>query len=297
MSVLTPALLLGALSAPALACAVCSCGDPTLTTMGAEQPFAGRVRLALEATQRSDAVGAPGIDQVRILDQALTMSLAGSPSDRWQLAVALPLGRRVAEDVSLARTTVWSPGDLTTRARWVAWRGTRGRGSALAGLAGGLRLPTAPVARGPSGEMLPMSAQLGSGVVTTTLGAWAFRSAGAWSTYGSLEAWAPLPAPRRAGFESTPGLSARATIAGQWQPLMKAALRASLESRLDQPASLDGAPEPDTGGGILYSRLDLLLTPATDLVLQAGASLPTVQALQGHHVEGPAFALGVTLDL
>ncbi len=280
-------------------CAVCSCGDPTLTTMGAEQPFAGRLRLAVEATSRSDAVGAPGEDQVLLLDQALTGSVAWSPADRWQVALSVPVGRRTAEDVSLARTTVWAPGDAVVRTRWAALRGTPSRGSALAGLGGGLRLPTAPVVRRPDGTVLPMSAQLGTGTTTATLGGWGFRSVGAWSTYASAEGWVPVVAlsPPRDAFPSEPGLSGRATVAGQWQPLRWGAVRTSAEGRLDQPATLNGQDEPDTGGAVLFSRLDLLLTPQTDLVIQAGVSLPVVQALSGHHREGAALALGVTVDL
>jgi hypothetical protein len=52
------ALVVAALSArDAWACAMCGCGDPTLTTMGAEQPFAGRLRLSSELRYRSDAIG------------------------------------------------------------------------------------------------------------------------------------------------------------------------------------------------------------------------------------------------
>jgi len=33
---------------PARACAVCNCGDPTLTAVGVEQPYRNRVRAGLE---------------------------------------------------------------------------------------------------------------------------------------------------------------------------------------------------------------------------------------------------------
>jgi len=283
------------LTATAHACAVCACGDPTLTSMGAEQPFAGRRRLALEATSRTDAVGQAGVDQVQLRDDALTASLAVSPHDRWQLAVSVPVGRRIAEDVSLARTTVWSLGDATARARWVGVR-TAGQGSVLAGLGGGLRLPTAPVVRAPDGTPLAMSAQLGAGQPTAIFGGWGFASRGGWSTYGSVEGWQPVAAWTRAAFDSEPGRSARSTVALQWQPRVRVALRGSLEGRVDAVATLDGAPEPDTGGGIVFSRADLIVSPATDLVVQAGLSVPTVQALHGHHTEGVSAALGVTRD-
>ena len=38
--------------APVSACAVCGCGDATLTSMGAEAPYQGRLRVSLEARYR-----------------------------------------------------------------------------------------------------------------------------------------------------------------------------------------------------------------------------------------------------
>jgi hypothetical protein len=286
----------GALWAPtAEACAVCACGDPTLTSMGAEQPFAGRRRVAVELGSRSDAIGEEGVDRVLLRDDTWTTSLAWSPADRWQLAASMPVGRRTVEDVSLARTTVWSPGDLTLRGRWVGVRAMSAR-HWLAGLGGGARVPTAPVIRAPDGTVLPMSAQFGVGHPTGILGAWAFTSKGAWSSYASSEAWVPVLAVQREEFESQPGLSGRATVAAQWQPRNRVALRGSFESRLDAVATLDGEPEPDTGGGVVFSRADLIVSPKTDIVVQAGVSVPTIQRLRGFHVEGPSLALGVTHD-
>lgn len=295
MRTLLAAAVLLAVPRTAGACAVCSCGDPTLTSMGAEQPFAGRRRVAVEATSRTDAIGAPGVSQVFLRDDALTASVAWSPADRWQVAVSVPVGRRTVEDVSLARTTVWAPGDATVRGRWVAKRWA-GRGTTLAGLGTGVRLPTAPVIRAPDGTVLPMSAQLGAGHPVAMASTWGFRSRGAWSTYGSAEGWVPVLGLSRSEFVGTPGLSLRSTVAGQWQPRTRLALRGSVEARADQRATLAGTPEPDTGGVVVFTRADLIVSPTTDLIVQAGASVPTVQALYGDHVEGPSFALGVTRD-
>ena len=43
----------------ASACATCGCGDPTLTLMGAGQPFSGRLRLGAELRYRWDELGGP----------------------------------------------------------------------------------------------------------------------------------------------------------------------------------------------------------------------------------------------
>lgn len=288
-----------ALPRAAAACAVCACGDPTLTSMGAEQPLKGRLRVSLEGAHRTDTVGTAGIDQVALAEQTLTAGLAVSPADRWQVAVGLPVGRRVAQDASLARVTVLSLGDLTLRARWAAVRGQPTRGGALAGLSAGVRLPTAPVATAPGGDALPMSGQLGAGTTLVSGGLWGFLSGTVGALYASSAVALPVPPSLTAAFDSRPGASLRATAAAQLQPWTRLALRASLEGRADRPATMldTGRSEPDTGGAVLFSRADLLVAPATDWVLQAGVSVPTVQALRGDHVEGPVFALGVVRDL
>ena len=58
-----------ALSLPvgdAWACSTCGCGDLTLTVMGSEKPYAGRLRAALELRHRTDAVGRPGFNEQRL---------------------------------------------------------------------------------------------------------------------------------------------------------------------------------------------------------------------------------------
>lgn len=290
------ALLFGALGAApdARACAVCACGDPTLTAFGAEQPFAGRVRLSAELQARSDAVGQPGVSEVRIAEQLLAVGAAWAPHDRWQVGASLPVGRRVSEDASLARTTLYSTGDAELRARVVALRRHRGDGSALLSPTFGLRLPTAPVTVDAAGEALPMSAQLGGGSVAGLAGLQLLRTGRPWTVYAS--ATGLISAPSR--FPSTAGPSLRATANAQWQPGARAGLRAGVDARADRPARLaGGAAEPDTGGFIAFASGDVLISPVPDLSVRVGASIPFVQALTGFHEEGLAVTAGVAVDL
>lgn len=281
---------------PAAACAVCACGDPTLLTMGAELPFAGRTRASVELLSRTDRVGRPGIDQVILDEQSATLGLAYAPARRWVTALTVPVGRRVVTDANLARTTVWSPGDLGLRARAVAWSGA-GRGARAFGPSVGLRLPTAPVGRGPDGAPLSMSAQLGGGVLKGAVGAWGLWTRGAWSAWGSAEGEAPAPGGSWRGFAETPGPGLRATALAQWQPRLAAGLRAGFDARLDAPArDAGGRPARDTGGALAFARADLVWSPGTDWVVVAGGALPVWEALRGAHDEGPTLGLGLTRD-
>ncbi|HKO89712.1 MAG TPA: hypothetical protein VJU61_01085, partial [Polyangiaceae bacterium] len=58
------------------ACAACDSGDPTLTALGTEQPFAGRLRSALGLRYRTDAIGVPGVDEMNIRDLRADLSVA-----------------------------------------------------------------------------------------------------------------------------------------------------------------------------------------------------------------------------
>ncbi|MFP2933934.1 hypothetical protein ACLESO_54180, partial [Pyxidicoccus sp. 3LG] len=56
----------------AWACATCACGDPTLTSMGAEQPFSGRLRLSSTLRAWGHTVGREGEDALRCARPAWT---------------------------------------------------------------------------------------------------------------------------------------------------------------------------------------------------------------------------------
>ena len=60
-------------------------GDPTLTVMGTEQPFAGRFRVALRGRMRGDR-----LDDVTVLEGRTDVSLAWSPLP----SLSLCLGQR-----------------------------------------------------------------------------------------------------------------------------------------------------------------------------------------------------------
>lgn len=280
------------------ACAVCACGDPTLVVMGAEQPFAGRKRASVVLEHQTDAVGTPGVDQVTLTQTTATVGAAWSPTDRTQLAVTLPLSHREATDVTLATTEVWSPGDLTVRARFVELRRTHPRGATLAGVSGGLVLPTAPIARSPDGEALPLRAQLGTGHPAGIVGGWILHTRRPWSAYASSEVEFYGDTFYPDTYPSRPGPSVRATTMGQWQPRTWGGLRAGLEARIDaqQAVFTDAPPEPDTGGAIVFSRADVVASPTTDLLIQLSVSVPTVSTLRGNHQEGIVLAAGVTHD-
>src|SRR5690606_15993651 len=150
----------------AWACAACACGDPTLTTLGADQPFEGRLRAAtlLRAWGYSDGVSHGDYGELR-----MDLAAAYSPLSWLTVGAQVPLQMRGGlggteghayglGDISLTgRATVFR--DRPIASRWIV--------SALAGAV----LPTA-TARGASGadaHHSPLS--LGEGAFSPLVGA------------------------------------------------------------------------------------------------------------------------------
>ena len=100
--VCTVSCVLGA-TQRARACAMCETGDPTLVVMGAQQPYEGRLRMALALQYRTDAIGRPGTDRIELNEQRVTLSVAYAPIAWLMLSGSVPMIRRQLTDVVLAQ--------------------------------------------------------------------------------------------------------------------------------------------------------------------------------------------------
>jgi hypothetical protein len=298
-ALLPPAWLLvacGLLAEPssARACATCACGDPTLTVMGAQQPYANRFRPSLEFQYRTDAVGEAGVDRVELREQRLTLGVAYAPLEWLMLSATLPLLWRTVTDVSLAETSLFSPGDLELRSRIYFWRDREFAPRHLLAAVAGLQLPTAPLDQEASGEYLEPELQGGTGAFQPVLGASYSFFADPWSVYASELAYIPFHS--RADWHN--GAAWRGSHVVQYQFVdwfaarFGANFRWEMRTRRDQPPD----PEPDTGGFVLFLMPSVVLSPVTDLVINIDLQLPVVNALFGDHDEGPLFAVAVAYD-
>lgn len=275
-----------------LACASCSCGDPTLTVMGAEQPFAGRLRASLEARYRGDAMGEPGVTEVTLRELRTDLALAYAPTRNLQLSLTAPLLLRQATYVNLGQDRVTSLGDVELRARTLLFRDRNFAPRHLVELRAGLKVPTAPQLHNDQDQALSSNVQPGTGSFDPLLGLSYAHFRAPWSGYVSLIGALPL-----GGYDGmTPGASLKSTLAVQYQPLNLLSFRAGLDSRLDGVSTQHGLAEPDTGGFISFATAGLLLSPTQDLVVHAGVAWPVVQALLGYHRETPLASIGVTRD-
>jgi hypothetical protein len=287
-------LLVVAEAEVALACPACSCGNPTLTTMGIDQPFADRVRVGLSG--RAWAVSQPeGRSQQQVRELRFDLSASWAPSPWLQLYVNLPLQLRELESANLARQRAVGPGAVDVSARVVVLRERRMRPRYLVGASVGLQLPSSPVIVDRGGVPLDVDAQL-------SLGGWTPHGAvsmlsflsSRWALFGSAGVELPFGAPRL-GVQGAPSLTA--LVAAQVQPAPWLAARLGMEGRYDTPRLVGGKRDDIGAGPSLFAAPDLLLTLGSQWVLQAGVRWPVASALGGAVQPGPVVLVAVVTDV
>jgi hypothetical protein len=276
----------------ALACATCGCGDPTLTGLGMEQPFAGRLRSALELSYRTDSIGEPGRDQLVLREARADASLAWAPLDTLFLIAMVPSIYRHAFDATLARADTWGIGDVELRAKWFAFRDRTFAPRWLLAAVGGVKLPTAAWQSDNQGNLVALEAQPGTGSLDLLLGLSLSTFQGPRSAYASVS-WS-LPQTSRAPLE--PGSSLRASLALQHQLIGALALRAVADGRSDEPSREGGRRDENSGGWIVFLGGDVLVSPAADLSLSIGLRAPLLSDLAGTHEEGLRASAAIMRD-
>ena len=279
-------------SAPAAACSTCGCGDPTLTTLGAEKPYPWRVRAALGAQGRTDAVGREGIDQVKLRELRTDAYLAVAPSSRLFLQLGVPLVTRSVETVSGAKSNATGLGDIELRVKPFVWQDREFAPRHLLAFLGGLKIPTASRQRGRDGALLPVEVQPGTGSLDPILGASYAFFALPWSVYASLTFTAP--AWSRDELRASPSLRTATVL--QYQVVPALAFRAGLDTRVDGKAYESGVASRDSGGVIAFASPEVVVSPHPDWLLALAVRIPFANALVGAHTEGPLLAFTVAHD-
>ncbi|HSP81032.1 MAG TPA: transporter [Myxococcaceae bacterium] len=289
------ALAVAALVAPVEghACATCACGDPTLTSMGTEQPFAGRLRFATQVRAWGQTDGREGVEAHTLRELRMDVSAAWAPVSWLFLSATVPLQLRSLQDVSLARETAWGPGDMEVGAKAFVFRDRDFSPNHLVGVLAGARLPTSPTWRDAEGTPLSLDAQLGAGSVDPFLGLAYTTFRPQWSFIASATGY--LPGRGREGFRA--GAALLTTLAAQYQPSTRWAVRLAVDGRLEAPADLRGEVDLVGSGLLAYISPDVLFSPTTDMVVQLGVRVPVLNRLEGGVRPSPILQASVAYDL
>lgn len=277
---------------PARACATCACGDPTLTSMGTEQPFAGRLRFATTVRAWGQTQGEPSVDAVSLRELRMDVSAAYAPRPWLFLSASLPLQARGVKDISLTREQSWGPGDLELSAKVYVFRDRDFSPDHLLGVLVGTQLPTSPTVRDARHAPLSLDAQLGTGSVDPFAGLAYTAFRGEWSFLANATGY--LPTRGREGFRA--GASLRTTLAAQFQPSPRWALHLAADTRLEGPSNTQGVRDSVGSGFIGFLSPDVLFSPTTDTVVQLGVRVPVLNRLNQTR-QTPIVQAAVAYDL
>jgi hypothetical protein len=213
---------------------------------------------------------------------------------RWLfLSATLPLQARGVQDVSLAKERSWGPGDLEISAKAYVFRDREFSPDHLVSLLVGVELPTSPTVKDAQGRPLSLDAQLGTGSWDPLLGLAYTMFRGDWSFIASATGF--LSTRGRMGFRA--GAALRSTVAAQYQPHPRWALRLAADTRLEGASDTHGVRDPEGSGFIGFLSPDVLYSPATDVVVQLGVRAPVLNLLNEHVRPTPIVQAAVAYDL
>jgi hypothetical protein len=287
-----------ALAAPRLAhaCASCGCGDPTLTTMGAEQPYAGRLRVGAAMLTSNERVF-DELGDVQVFDARLTASMSYAMSSRQALSITVPVVWRHAEQ-GPNEVQAAGLGGVELRWRGLLWRDRALAAHHLLMLQAGIEAPSwfSSASEHVETELWqPEQALFGlAGLSLLEVhGEWSFLASGLVRVPG-------------AGDGAGDGMSVLGTGYIQWQPRTSLALRAAVDSRygwdwashtvtISRYEHAIGGVDHVEGLTVLVGP-DLVWSPSLDLTLTVGFKVPVAQT--GNDSEQSFAALAAaTFDL
>lgn len=292
------AIALAAAADAALACSVCSRGDPIAPAADGHGQ-GGDLRVALDAEVLSQRSGTPGVSGMHDdLDQyTLKMTAAYSPVPSVNLVASVPFVRKRMTmehggGITFVASEETGVGDVEVGARWFFWESVNVGARMRQGLAlsAGTSLPTgASDARPVPGLPNAQHEQLGTG---------------AFGPYGGLawrlqrDPWAVLlsVAGRVHGANAEGyryGGALLWTVQGQWAPAAWLALGLGVDGHDGEGDRLHGGAVPNTGGLVLWASPSAYVNVYERLWLTARAQVPFEARLVGDQQVGTVVTLGV----
>lgn len=276
----------------AWACATCQCGDYTLTLMGVEKSFEGRLRFGLDYLSREEDQGS-GLNRETITEDSVILGASYSFTRDFSVAVRVPytrkesnaanLGHEQAEGLGdtdlLAKLTLGSAGETAVRHLW--------------GVQAGLRVPTSSEQKTDAGVAVSTDAQPGTGT-------WA-PSVGAWYSYFRYPQMLSISLvgtnPDGSGYQGlNPGQALLATLTGQYALTQDWSVQLGLENRWAARNRFYGTADDNSGGQASFIVPGLLWSPATDVLVHLAGQIPLIDHLNGVQKERGDIRVGIAFD-
>jgi hypothetical protein len=301
------AIIATLIAAPVLACSVCGCGDPLLTS---SDPAAinGTLRLQVDYEQlRIDAGtdGAPGFTD-QLTQGALRLNVAYRPAEDLSLTLTLPMVQKKIVSVGPAPSVTDSDlsglGDIEVGARYAAWRSVEVGARRVQELAFGLgaSIPSgAHDARLADGSLLDPHGQLGTGGWGPFATVAYRHEQGDWTGYGSLGYRLRTEASYFDGSKYKFGDATLWGVHGQYQVGRRVVLDLGVDGRY---AVADRATDPDgvvtgavgnTGGALMSAVPAVYVEAFRGGWLFARSQIPFYKDLLGEQDVRPNLTIGV----
>lgn len=272
------------------ACSTCLAGDPTLTLMGTEKSYPGRLRISGETLYRTETMGEENVDQSKLREQRFTLGLAYAWNERLNLAIRLPLIHKHLEYVSLATEQTTGIGDVELTTKYTLSEQKK-RHEHLFGVLAGLRLPTAGEQED-SGKPLDIDVQSGTGAWIPQAGVWYGRYRFPWFFYASSVIHVATE-----GFQDfQAGTAVVTTLTTQYALNYNIAIQLGLDTRWSKHNQFADEADPDSGGWLTLLSPGLVIKVAEDMLCHLVVQIPALENLQGDHEEGTVVQFGITYD-
>jgi hypothetical protein len=283
------------------ACSLCQGGDPTYSLVGARVFEAGAVRLSLDGdryskeqvaiTHHEEETEAHAGEREEEVENRVTLSASHSFGDRVSLLARLPFSHRTITtgDVSESRSGISDP-ELLGHVRLLS----SGAGDWVSATAG-VKTPWGQNELTLDGERAEEHLQPGTGAWGGSAGlAFGRGFQGRSSLYGSV--FGRFNGRNDFGYKYGDVLLANLAYERRLASRLNGVVEMNFRSA-QRDEEVQGEPDPNTGGNVLYVSPRLLLRVTGDLWLRAGVQIPVWKDLYGDQDEHVNVLVGLTVKL
>ena len=285
---------------PALACSVCGCGDPLLSSSD-PAAITGQLRLQIDTEYlRVDAgnEASPSLTD-QLTQWSYRFNAVYRPTDALSLSATLPLVnkaiRTVGSGTSTSISDVTRLGDVEIAARYATWRSVNlgiGRVQELA-VTAGTSAPTGPNSLRSAGERIDEHGQPGAGSWGPFAGVHYRFEQRSWLGFASLSGRAHS----ENSYNYTYGSALLWSVHGQYFPTRRVVLDLGLDGRHAAVDKDGGERVVNTGGTVLAAAPGVYFNALGGGWLFVRGQIPFYKSFPGEQDQLASVVTGVQLQV